>query len=344
MSFWKELGGALKGAAGSFVSGAFGIGSSLLNNKAQSDANKMNLKINQMNNDWSEKMMEKQNQMNIAQWQREAEFSKQQTQAANDFTEYMQNKANEFNSAKNQAARLREAGLNPALAMSGNNAGVAQGASGASGSSPSGSSVGLPSPSNSSYVRPMTYDGFASAINNTMQMIMAKEKNDAEIRNLDANTDREKALLRGRIDELMYKNEHSKFDLNMKKLTKDLIIQNMNEDFLAKVQRRANEEQLEKLYEQQVIAQQLINQNLPDKLAMDIAVQASIRDLNKFNADHELGKVISSLEKRGYKLSEQEKKIIFESLKQYIVYAPTKGMSSAGAAATIGNVIGNVIK
>ena len=96
-------------AIGPAVAGAFGIGGSILNNKSTSDTNKTNMAIAQMNNEWSEKMMEKQNQMNIDQWNREAQFTQQQTKNANAFTEHMQHKANEYNSASAQAQRFKDA-------------------------------------------------------------------------------------------------------------------------------------------------------------------------------------------------------------------------------------------
>ena len=81
-----------------------------------------------MNNEWSERMLNKQITANQVQLRNEQAFAKEQAQAANDFTEKMWNQTNEYNSAKNQAARLREAGINPALAMGGANAGTASSA------------------------------------------------------------------------------------------------------------------------------------------------------------------------------------------------------------------------
>lgn len=311
MSFLGKVGKAIGSVASPLIGGAFGIGSSLLNNKAQSDANKTNMQIAQMNNQWSEKMMEKQHAYDVEMW----------------------NKNNEYNSASAQRKRYEEAGLNPALMMQGGDAGVAQG----------GSSVGMPSPTTPN-IQPLRYDGFANAISNTIQQSMMIAKNNAEIDAIGQTQDRETALARARITEMMEETRSKKFKNELNDITKDLQIQNMNEDFLKKVQERTNMEEQQKLIQQQIVAQQLINQNLPEKLAMEVAVMASQRDLNKFNADHELGKVISSIEKRGYKLDAREKRIIFESLKQYVAYAPTRNMSGPGAAATIGNVIGNSFK
>lgn len=83
-----NIGSALIGAGASLLGNMFGFGSN-------QSANRTNLKIAQMNNDWNAKMMERQMQYNTEMWNRE----------------------NEYNSAKNQVARLREAGLNPYLAL-----------------------------------------------------------------------------------------------------------------------------------------------------------------------------------------------------------------------------------
>lgn len=82
------IGAAAIGAGASLVG-------SMFNSHSQSKANAMNYKIAQMNNEFNEKMMQKQMDYNTSMW----------------------NKENEYNSAANQVKRLREAGLNPYLAL-----------------------------------------------------------------------------------------------------------------------------------------------------------------------------------------------------------------------------------
>lgn len=81
------------------IAAAIGAGAtvfgSMLNSRSQSRTNAMNYKIAQMNNEFNEKMMQKQMDYNTSMW----------------------NKENEYNSAANQVKRLREAGLNPYLAL-----------------------------------------------------------------------------------------------------------------------------------------------------------------------------------------------------------------------------------
>ena len=88
---------------GGLIGGLFGL-------FGQKRANEMNMRINHMNNEFNERMLDKQ----LA------------------FQQEMWDKTNEYNSAKNQRARLEEAGLNPYLMMSGGNAGTASAMSGGS--------------------------------------------------------------------------------------------------------------------------------------------------------------------------------------------------------------------
>lgn len=95
------------GLLGSLVGGLFGAGSSAMQNaqNAQSvrETNQMNYKINQMNNQFNERMA-----MQQRNWQ-----------------ENMWNKENAYNTASAQRQRLEEAGLNPYLMMNGGSAGTA---------------------------------------------------------------------------------------------------------------------------------------------------------------------------------------------------------------------------
>lgn len=106
------------GLLGSIAGGLFGIGTSVFQNSQNRqnvrETNQMNYKINQLNNQFNERM---------AMQQR-------------DFQESMWNKENEYNTASAQRQRLEEAGLNPYLMMNGGSAGTAQSAGpGASASS-----------------------------------------------------------------------------------------------------------------------------------------------------------------------------------------------------------------
>lgn len=96
------------GLLGSIAGGLLGLGSSAVQNSQNRqnvrETNQMNYKINQMNNQFNERM---------AMQQR-------------DFQENMWNKENAYNTASAQRQRLEEAGLNPYLMMNGGSAGAAQ--------------------------------------------------------------------------------------------------------------------------------------------------------------------------------------------------------------------------
>lgn len=98
------------GLFGSISGGLLGLGSSAAQNSQNRqnvrETNQMNYKINQMNNQFNERMAIQQRN-----WQ-----------------ENMWNKENAYNTASAQRQRLEEAGLNPYLMMNGGSAGVAQSA------------------------------------------------------------------------------------------------------------------------------------------------------------------------------------------------------------------------
>ena len=100
---------------GSLISAGSSLVGGIINGIGQKKTNEMNMKINQMNNEFNERMLDKQ----LA------------------YQEQMWNKTNEYNSASNQRARLEEAGLNPYMMMSGGNAGTATSQSGGSASAAS---------------------------------------------------------------------------------------------------------------------------------------------------------------------------------------------------------------
>lgn len=103
-----SLGAGTAIAAG--ISGGASLLGGILSKNSQSSANKTNLQINRENQKWNEKMMDKQNAWNLAQWNRE----------------------NEYNSAAQQVARYRAAGLNPYLMMQNGSAGSASSVTSAS--------------------------------------------------------------------------------------------------------------------------------------------------------------------------------------------------------------------
>lgn len=139
------------GLLGSIAGGLLGIGSSSIQNSQNrqnvQETNRMNYKINQMNNQFNERMAIQQRN-----WQ-----------------ENMWNKENAYNTASAQRQRLEEAGLNPYLMMNGGSAGVAQSVGSGSAASSSGSAVMQPFQAD--------YSGIGSSIGNIFQYeLMQSEK------------------------------------------------------------------------------------------------------------------------------------------------------------------------
>lgn len=139
------------GLLGSIAGGLFGIGSSAIQNSQNRqnvrETNQMNYRINQMNNQFNERMAIQQRN-----WQ-----------------EDMWNKENAYNTASAQRQRLEEAGLNPYLMMNGGSAGVAQSAGTGTAASSSGSAVMQPFQAD--------YSGIGSSIGNIFQYeLMQSEK------------------------------------------------------------------------------------------------------------------------------------------------------------------------
>lgn len=127
------------------------LGGALFGKKSTDFANKANLKINQMNND----------------------FNAREAQKARDFQLDMWNRENEYNKASSQRKRLEEAGYNPY--MSDAQAGTATGMSGTSAASAAGAAPQI------SY----TPDFQSVGVNLASALKMMSEKKQTDIENLN---------------------------------------------------------------------------------------------------------------------------------------------------------------
>lgn len=139
--------GLLAGVA----TGIGALGGALFGKKSTDSANKTNLKINQMNND----------------------FNAREAQKARDFQLNMWNRENEYNSASSQRKRLEEAGYNPY--MSDAQAGTAAGMSGTSAASAAGTAPQIP----------YTPDFQSVGVNLASALKMMSEKKQTDIENLN---------------------------------------------------------------------------------------------------------------------------------------------------------------
>lgn len=273
---------------GALISGGAKLLGNLLGNKSQKDTNAANLQIAQMNNEWSERMMEKQNRMNVEQWEREKQFALEQR---------------EYDSAENQAQRFRDAGLNPALMMGSGNAGSAA-------STPRGGSVGLPSPS-SATMQPYNYDGLGNAVESTINQMMALDKHNSDMSALGTNTAINVAMARAKIAQMYEQTRGEKFKNELNDITKDLQITHAKDMALKTISERYLIEEQEKLATQTRITAELRNERMPDIISHEIGLMASQRNLNEFNSSIGIGKFIDEVKKRGIKLDNKMEKTIF---------------------------------
>lgn len=174
------IGSALVGAGASLLGNIFG-------SKSQSDTNKTNLQIAQMNNEYNERMFNKQLEYNQDMFNQQIEYDQKKMEQQNNFNARMQNEAigaqQVYNSAKAQRARLEAAGLNPYLMMSGGNAGTASAVSGSSGTGGAPSAMGVNAPTASPAVmqafRP-DFSGVTGVIQTLLDIEAQKGVRDAQ--------------------------------------------------------------------------------------------------------------------------------------------------------------------
>lgn len=137
------IGSALVGAGASLLGNIFG-------SKSQSDTNKTNLQIAQMNNEYNERMFNQQLEYNQDMFNQQVDYDWKKTQYQTEKNNAAQLAAvgmqQEYNSAVNQRKRLEAAGLNPYLMMSGGNAGTASAVSSSAGTGGSPSAMGVNAP------------------------------------------------------------------------------------------------------------------------------------------------------------------------------------------------------
>lgn len=139
------------GLLAGIATGIGALGGALFGKKSTDSANKTNLKINQMNND----------------------FNAREAQKARDFQLDMWNRENEYNSASSQRKRLEDAGYNPY--MSDAQAGTATGMSGTSSATAAGAASQVP----------YTPDFQSVGVNLASALKMMSEKKQTDIENLN---------------------------------------------------------------------------------------------------------------------------------------------------------------
>lgn len=301
--------------------GLFGsIFSSALGASSQDSANRTNLRINHMNNAFNERMLDKQNQMNIAQFNREKALEQSQWE-----------RDTAYNSASAQADRFRQAGLNPTIMMKGQSAGMAQSGS------VSGNGVGLPSSSGNATMQPYYPVDLGDAIRKSYELEANLERNKAETNWFDTQSIVARAKAAADIALTREKTRGTKFDNDLNDATQSILASLRNEQFLTSVQNRDFVEKKMQLADQQKVLNRLNIEAIPQRLSMDISVAASQIGLNSFNSKTDVEKLLNLMEKRGYKISDKQKTIIFDALIQDIETQQYRGLNPFNTAIGILN-------
>lgn len=278
--------GFFDGAAGGIASGIGGIVSSIFGNKAQRDANKANLQIAQMNNEWSERMMEKQHAYDLEN--------------------------REYNTPENQAARVRAAGLNPALAMQNINTGNA-----------TSQSASLPSPS-SATMQPVPYRGVDGLIDAAVSTAMQIDKNMAEVDFMRTQSDVMKAKAKAEIAELGQRTKGLVYDNDYKEATKSLRVASANESYLTEVNNRLLKEEQRDIAKQTRILNDIQITHLPAQMQADIALKLAQVE---YQGTTDMAKDLKFFEKKyGVKLSKSDIKVIFDAWKQNLETQQYRGL------------------
>ena len=241
----------------------------LFGKKNQDNANETNLKINQMNNEFNANEAEK-------AFQREMLYN-----------DRIRQEDRVYNSAKSQVERYREAGLNPALMMQGQSAGMAQ-SNGVS-SSPASAAPSAPQ------------QGFtpniSRALSDMMVNIMRAKETDANVNFLDSQSDVLRAKAAKEIEGMSIDNKW-----------KDRMYQKNYDHLNSQIgYNRAQESYMQAMEDYQI----MVNSQVPEKLASEIALNKALKGQAGFNSTTDIGKLIDDYEKRFGKLPFEAKRVLF---------------------------------
>lgn len=214
--FMSLLGSALVGAGASLLGSIFG-------SKSQSDTNKTNLQIAQMNNEYNERMFNQQLEYNQDMFNQQVDYDWKKTQYQTEKNNAAQLAAvgmqQEYNSAVNQRKRLEAAGLNPYLMMSGGNAGTASAVSSSAGTGGSPSAMGVNAPTASPAVmqafRP-DFSGVTGVIQTLLDIQAQRQLRSAQADSLSAQASGFKIENKYKAEKILWDIYNSKADYNLK--------------------------------------------------------------------------------------------------------------------------------
>lgn len=296
------LGGLLSGAGsvlGSIAGGIFG-------SSAQSDANKTNMQIAQMNNEFNERMLERQ----IA-------YNRENQQVQNQWSEDMYNK---YNSPQAQVEQMKKAGLNP----------YTQGNS-PIGANQTSSQAGGINPPTATPVQVSPVTGMADAMRNASSMLLQLPLLTAETegKNLDnvgksIDNDYKAALAQAKLDNLV----HSTNNLKLKNTFQDLSNNMFQRTFDMEVERKEMENKRLDL-EIDIASVQLIQENVLAKYAEKEKLQQLKLLSAQIVSEYAKGKLtkqqfLSEVQKTKGLITENKYKDDYERYMMWNVYGQAK--------------------
>lgn len=222
---------------------------------SQNSANKANREINQMNNEFNERMMDKQIAYEQEMWQ----------------------KNNEYNSASAQAERWKEAGFNPSMMMGNANAGVAS-----SGSVSAASAA--PSAPQQAFNSAPYVSSFVDTIVAMKDLQIKEQQTEAQIAQLNSQSEVNKAevlKILGESDNWKIKNKYA-----------DSLLRSEIDSISADVgYKRAQESYTNALEDYQI----LINAKLPEEIAARISLMKMQGAYQQYHGQGRINRILDDI-------------------------------------------------
>ena len=266
-----------------FIGGIFNIIGNSQNADAQREANWTNLRINQMNNDFNAREAEK-------AFLRESQYN-----------DKIRAEDRDYNSAKAQVERYRAAGLNPTLMMQGQSAGMAN-SNGVSSSAASAASAAPQQAFKADYgLLGNSIQGF---LDRRQQSDLIKEQvNGIRIENQYKAAQAMQEIAESKSRELSNKAK-AKLDSTIEGLQGQMMQSIIDSNVQEAKYRGA-----------MTTYQNLVNENVPDDIASQIALRWAQKGYYDKQSKQDIRNIINSIESSlGYKLPEPLKNTIFGAI------------------------------
>lgn len=204
------------------VAGVTALLGSIIGASSQDSANATNLQGIRETNEANARI--NQSQLDFARQQYYLERNENRFLVDQQYQRDLDNR--DYNSPAQLVARLRAAGINPALALTGG--GASLGSSNVSSSTGQNASGNVPNaiPMQSGNVQPIDYSGLGVGVNNMAQIHLAAEKNQADMSAMKQHTDNETLETLGKIRNHEFNNAYLRQQMN--KVVQDIAFNREN--------------------------------------------------------------------------------------------------------------------